>query len=825
MPIRHAAVTLQCFAFLSVALAGQNSPDSRRPQEILDHFSQQGLAEYTRGSYRNAAETFLAGHKAAQRVGELHRAARFLNAAGGARLAMLDQRGAQELLWQAMKSARSAGDLNTAAAAAVNLTSVYLQACDVEAARAMATDALTWIPAFVAQRSALLAQLAMLDQAAGKDDEALKGWAAAADQADRAWDDSLLAWSWLQRGLIHMAQGNYERAENLLTASFRLYLLTRDPTLAHAYRALALLRMRQGRPQEALTLIKAAVAAHRARPSPGLGWDLYADQARVLAAANRRGEALEQGRLALRMAARDRLAALPNHWSGIGLDVQNSRAVRQVMQLLLAEAPGADQAREALGALEQWRGAGLRALQLPSALVPGGEAGIWLARFREAQTRAVRTGKLVDTAELAVMRGQHSLHPAPAAAGPGPDPVLGLAPADAVRRLQDGLGPNEALLSFFVDDTRSWRFELTRSGLAWNALLGRERLHQVLAAYRAAVASNDPAWRERAAVAGEALFGKLTAAARSRTQWRLSFDDPGLAIPFAALPGVDDPSKRLVEEHGLEWSLSGFAVDSPQSQRGQKAWFVGDAVYNRADPRASHPPARQRAGFTLLPAVWAADHGDAGIELPRLAGSAWETRQLAELWRRRGFEVGSFVGANATHVPEGLNRGAPRLLHLATHVLPVAGNRLRAEGADLPSGAWSPRSAEDIWIALGYSDGGVPRYLTPAEITTFRLPGTLVVMNGCASGAGPVLAGAGLLGLSRAWLAAGAGAVVATLWPVDDGRSRFMEVLYAALPARPDGMAEGAAAALRAAQVKALREPGGLARPAVWAQYFVVGKE
>jgi CHAT domain-containing protein len=84
------------------------------------------------------------------------------------------------------------------------------------------------------------------------------------------------------------------------------------------------------------------------------------------------------------------------------------------------------------------------------------------------------------------------------------------------------------------------------------------------------------------------------------------------------------------------------------------------------------------------------------------------------------------------------------------------------------------------------------------------------------------LPGAGLLGLSRAWMSAGAGAVVATLWPVPDAPSAVMEGFYRELPREA---AAGAPEALRRAQLQVLRRPGAEARPADWAQFFVMGKE
>jgi CHAT domain-containing protein len=41
-------------------------------------------------------------------------------------------------------------------------------------------------------------------------------------------------------------------------------------------------------------------------------------------------------------------------------------------------------------------------------------------------------------------------------------------------------------------------------------------------------------------------------------------------------------------------------------------------------------------------------------------------------------------------------------------------------------------------------------------------------MSGCRAGAADAIASEGLLGLSRAWLAAGASSVLATQWPMPD---------------------------------------------------------
>ena len=90
-------------------------------------------------------------------------------------------------------------------------------------------------------------------------------------------------------------------------------------------------------------------------------------------------------------------------------------------------------------------------------------------------------------------------------------------------------------------------------------------------------------------------------------------------------------------------------------------------------------------------------------------------------------------------------------------------------------------------------------------------------MTGCASGVGEARAGAGLLGLTRAWLAAGAGQVLATQWQVEDSRGdllpRFFEQ-YSGVRA---------AEALRRSQVAMLNSGSWQADPAYWAAFQLTG--
>jgi CHAT domain-containing protein len=146
-------------------------------------------------------------------------------------------------------------------------------------------------------------------------------------------------------------------------------------------------------------------------------------------------------------------------------------------------------------------------------------------------------------------------------------------------------------------------------------------------------------------------------------------------------------------------------------------------------------------------------------------------------------------------------RSNPSVIHFATHVISGPG--------DYSSGL----------IALSLDRSGAMGLLGPAEIVAQPIAPSLVVLNGCHSDRGEALPGTGLMGLTRAWIGAGARAVVATRWDIpDEAAATMMVEFYRALRAHPERVP---ALALQEAELRLLRSQG----PAVWGAYFVLGRE
>jgi CHAT domain-containing protein len=111
--------------------------------------------------------------------------------------------------------------------------------------------------------------------------------------------------------------------------------------------------------------------------------------------------------------------------------------------------------------------------------------------------------------------------------------------------------------------------------------------------------------------------------------------------------------------------------------------------------------------------------------------------------------------------------------------------------------------------------------LSATEIASMRVKLRLVVLNGCSSAQAAILPGAGLMGLTRAWLAAGARSVIVTRWAVaDQDNGELFSSFYQRLRAF-QGFTSFAQV-LQQAQLTELRAGGQRANPAHWAAYFCV---
>ena len=118
-------------------------------------------------------------------------------------------------------------------------------------------------------------------------------------------------------------------------------------------------------------------------------------------------------------------------------------------------------------------------------------------------------------------------------------------------------------------------------------------------------------------------------------------------------------------------------------------------------------------------------------------------------------------------------------------------------------------------------------HLTAAEIFALPLACEVAVLSACQTGSGTVVRSEGLLGLTRAFLVAGASRVICSLWKVDDAATSALMIEFYRLWNPKNGQGLSAAAALRRAQehVRTFEKNGQRpwADPYFWAAWVLWG--
>jgi CHAT domain-containing protein len=284
-------------------------------------------------------------------------------------------------------------------------------------------------------------------------------------------------------------------------------------------------------------------------------------------------------------------------------------------------------------------------------------------------------------------------------------------------------------------------------------------------------------------------------------------DDALHTVPLAVLPWAADAGEQLVLHHA-ETTLVPSALfltrvhpTGTAHNEAPRIELIGDPVFRISDwrrecididsVRSKSPPRVSRA------------ISDWTQSLPRLPGTRAEVSMIARLTHdsRPASRVETHLGCAA--VPAALRRAASTdvdLLHIATHA------RIDAQRPRLSALALTPEPGTD----------GAASAFGLLDILGLKLNSRLVVLSACETSRGRLLQGEGVLGPAQAFLQAGATAVLASYWRVDDQiTSNFMQQFYKHLLV--DRLS--ASAALRRAQL----DRAGAGASYEWAAFALYG--
>jgi tetratricopeptide (TPR) repeat protein len=798
---------------LLVANQPHRDPSQTDPMEVA---LVKGRSLRKAGNFPAALSEFEHALSLARQQQNSNRIVRSLMLVATVQFLLFQYRSASTAAREALEVAQSIGDYQLAGGASGTIASIYRQLGDFGNAETEGQRTISLLKLappsapqtleFEVRALYVQASLCYLSGKVGEGETFFRQAIKLANQLD---DKSLEASAWDDRGVACLRQNQFSLAEQSLNSAFALRQALHDSdTLPISQEHLAELELKRSKPnyRTALRLIDQALSSDSISFKTDSQYYPIHVRGQILLALGQRSKALKDFRRAVQAATVWRQSALPG-------DTTNTRTVAELHDVYSDFAHLAAQTaletkdsalrNEALETLAINRAASLREqmklelatnFSLPAAYfeklfaLQAAQARVTLGANRKTdETDLVRIRSELDTLENKIqMRIENNFPPV----------TKGLR-RNSVRDIQSKLGKDQLLLSFSLGNPKSYLWALTESEVDLYQLDGRKELEKSAALLSKAARDggniNDIGGR-----LGQALFGVLQARLSRKPEWLIVADAALLnAVPFAAIPAsaIHRRGGWLIEQHSLRFLPSAILLLSPHV-RNTSARFIGvaDPVYNSADARLNREESLE------------ADMHASSVTLARLAGSRQEVLSSAQ---SSGLLEQQILEGRLASI-EGLRKALadpPLVLHFAVHVVSP------------------PNRPEEAALALSL-EAGVPELLTQEAIATFRLAGALVVMNGCSSNQGKSVPSAGLLGLSRAFLLAGADAVIASSWPTPDDSGRFFSCFYGHFHAtQASSVSQRAALALALTQREMQHGGGYTSAPSYWAAYSVISRD
>jgi CHAT domain-containing protein/predicted negative regulator of RcsB-dependent stress response len=404
-----------------------------------------------------------------------------------------------------------------------------------------------------------------------------------------------------------------------------------------------------------------------------------------------------------------------------------------------------------------------------------------------------------------------------------------------VNEIQGLLTPDTLLLEYSLGSERSFLWAVTTDSVNTYNLAPRseietatKRMYGLLTArqpqhgesqtqYLARVKEADTQYEREVAALSQMLLGPV--ADRLGKKRLVIVTDGSLGyLPFAALPtpGTGKVERTLVTDHEIVYLPSASTLPVLRRDVASRASatktlaVLADPVFDQGDSRVSkgsNAPVKDNqpvlsAGLGKR-ALRDAGLLEEGVPLARLPFSRQEAETIAALTPAgESFKALGFSANLSTAISPEISRY--RIVHFATHALV------------------NPTHPYLSGLLLSLVDEqGRPQdgFLSLNQIYNLNLPAELVVLSACQTATGKEVKGEGIIGLTRAFMYAGAPRVVASLWKVDDAATaEIIKRFYRAMLQK--GLRP--AAALQVAQME-MSQSKLWSSPYYWAGFVLQG--
>jgi CHAT domain-containing protein len=351
-------------------------------------------------------------------------------------------------------------------------------------------------------------------------------------------------------------------------------------------------------------------------------------------------------------------------------------------------------------------------------------------------------------------------------------------------RVERSLSQSALVLEYVLADPQSYCLAISHNGSQLIPLASRDQIETLILAYLKAAREKKPA-RDEGRRLYDVLLQPISEVVKAETLVVIP-DGPLHLVPLEGL--VDASARYVVETHTVVYEPSATSFYLLEQDKNHPRTFAHDLLGVGGVPY--DPKQLTEVAVT---------RGYDPKELANLPATTEEVLAAEAAIHNPSDTL--LLGSSATESQfKHSDLAKYRLIHLAVHGYASTTN---------------PDDSALILLPGGADDG----FLRASEIVQLRVHADLVILSACDTAVGPIQGEEGIAALSRAFLLAGAKAVVSTLWPIQDASSLvLMKNFYRHLAAN-----EPAAKALTEAKRDTLREFAPAATPYHWAGFIFQG--
>ncbi len=366
--------------------------------------------------------------------------------------------------------------------------------------------------------------------------------------------------------------------------------------------------------------------------------------------------------------------------------------------------------------------------------------------------------------------------------------------APDIDRIRKGLRKNEAIIEYFLTDTKLNIFIITSENfISREVSVNPEFRGYIKDFYRSIVKIEESVFLRTSPILYENLIRPVVDLISKKTKLIIIPDGELYLVPFEALiPEAGDATSFsdldfMVRHYSFSYHYSIVLRNSRVNRvHAKNMSFLGFA-----------PVIKWKTNALFEPVV---------RDLPSLPGTAKEVRSIMDIFDSKGIgALGYFYGdATESRFKKTLKKQKFGFIHIATHTI----NNLK-----------NPVLSGLVFAGDTEKDEDEDGVLFSKEIYNLKLNTPLLVLSSCESGAGKLVKGEGVLALNRGFFFAGAENIIFSLWTVEDrSTSKLMVRLYKNILG-----GETFYRSLRDAKLSLIKDPY-TAFPKYWSGFILFGE-